>query len=278
MNAAWLILLAGGVGATIGYLVGRRGSTPVHRHAGSLTGAATPHLLPDPALEWLRRASGALGVWAVESSAPGLGEKTYQSLDPSWTVGDEQLEAIERRLASSAARDGDTAERLETGLLLTTSAGGAVVGALLPPDSAAARQEAVRGDLAALLDGVGRRPVLHDLSQVQEGLAIETVESVGMRLAYQVERIAGAEAYVAVAEGAGVRIIGVSGLADRRALGQTLPPDATLDAGRLGRRGRDHERRSAGRTGSRPPAASAGARGPAGAARRRHRRRGLAGA
>lgn len=212
----------------IGYALGRRRAVPPHRHAGALTGAATPHLLPDPALEWLRRASGALGVWAVEATAPGLGEKTYQSLDPSWTVGDEQLEAIERRLAASATRDGDSAERMDTGLLLTASAGGAVVGALLPPDSPAARHEAVRGDLAALLDGVGRRPVLHDLSQVQEGLAIETVESVGMRLAYQVERIAGAEAYVAVSEGAGVRIIGVSGLADRRALGQTLPKEAAL--------------------------------------------------
>lgn len=228
MNAAWLILLAGGAGATIGYLVGRRRPAPSSSQASSLTRAATPHLLPDPALEWLRRASGARGVWALESTAPGLGEKTYQSLDPSWAVGDAELDAIERRLASSAARDGETAERMDAGLLLTASAGGAVVGAVLPPDVPATRQEAVRGDLAALLDGVGRRPVLHDLSQVQEGLAIETVESVGMRLAYQVERIAGAEAYVAVAEGSGVRVIGVSGLADRRALGQVLPSDATL--------------------------------------------------
>lgn len=228
MNAVWLILLAGGAGATIGYLVGRRRPAPSPRHAGSLTHAATPHLLPDPALEWLRRASGALGVWAVESGGPGLGERRYQSFDPAWNAADEQLEAVERRLAASAARDGETAERMEIGLLLTMSAAGAVVGALLRPDSAAARQEAVRGDLAALLDGVGRRPVLHDLSQVQEGLAIETVESVGMRLAYQVERIAGAESYVAVSEGTGVRVIGVSGLADRRALGQVLPSDATL--------------------------------------------------
>ena len=228
MNVAWLILLAGGVGATIGYLVGRRGSTPVHRRAGSLTGAATPHLLPDPALEWLRRASGALGVWALESQGPGAGARTYQSIEPRWRVGESELELIERRLTAAAQRDGEGAERMDTGLLLTASAGGAVVGALLPPDAPAARQTAARGDLAALLDGVGRRPVLHDLSQVQEGLAIETVESVGMRLAYQVERIAGAEAYVAVSEGAGVRIIGVSGLADRRALGQTLPKDATL--------------------------------------------------
>lgn len=228
MNPGWVILLAGGAGAAFGYLVGRRRPPAPNRHAGALTGAATPHLLPDPALEWLRRASGALGVWAVESGGPGLGERRYQSIDPAWQAGDEQLEAVERRLAASATRDGVTAERMDIGLLLTASAAGAVVGAVVPADTPAGRQEAVRGDLVALLDGVGRRPVLHDLSQVQEGLAIETVESVGMRLAYQVERIAGAEAYVAVVEGAGVRVIGVSGLADRRALGQVLPPDAPL--------------------------------------------------
>ena len=49
-----------------------------------------------------------------------------------------------------------------------------------------------------------------------------------MRLAYQVERIAGAEAYVAAVEGTGCRVIGVSGLADRRALGQVLPAEAML--------------------------------------------------
>lgn len=228
VNVAWLALLIGGVGAAIGFLAGRRVPRGHRRPPGALTGAATPHLLPEPALEWLRRASGARGVWAVESKGPGLGEKTYQSLDAGWGAGEVELEVIARRLAGAAGRDGEGAERMESGLLLTVSAGGAVVAILLPSDAAAGRQGAAREDLVALLDGVGRRPVLHDLSQVQEGVAIETVESVGMRLAYQVERIAGAEAYVAATEPGGVRVIGVSGLADRRALGQLVPADATL--------------------------------------------------
>ena len=225
MTAPWLLALAG---AAVGYLLGRRTSNRRPPSIGGPPEAATPHLLPDPALEWLRRASGAFGVWAIETKGPGLGARTYQSLAPAWAATDAEIDLIDQRLGAAAQRDGEGAERLDAGLLLSAAAGGAVAGALLPVDASAPQQAGVRTDLMALLDGVGRRPVLHDLAQVQEGLAIETVESVGMRLAYQVERIAGAEAYVAAAEQGGVRVIGVSGLADRRALGQLLPAEATL--------------------------------------------------
>ncbi len=223
ITVAWTV-----AGVVAGWLAGRsrRARRPSLR--AGLPGAATPHLLPDPALEWLRRAVNALGVWAIETKGPGRGTRMYQSLAPDWPAADAELGLIEQRLGGAAARDGAGAERLEAGLLLIASAGGAVVAALLPADAAQQAQATVRSDLAALLDGIGRRPVLHDLAQVQDGQAIESVESVGMRLAYQVERIAGAEAYVAVAEEAGVRVIGVSGLADRRALGQVLPAEATL--------------------------------------------------
>lgn len=217
--------------------------------------AATPHLLPDPALEWLRRATGALGVWAVETKGPGQGARTYQSLSPDWRASDAELDLIEGRIKAASTRDGDGAERLDAGLLLISAAGEAVVAALVPAELDRAAQARLRGDLAALLDGIGRRPVLHDLAQVQDGLAIESVESVGMRLAYQVERIAGAEAYVAASEGSGTRVIGVSGLADRRALGQVVPAEATL--ARVAR-------------GSGPEAASGDPLGGSAADRRRH--------
>lgn len=228
MIGAWLLLLGGAAGGVGGFLLGRRSRGEPSRHRTGWTGAATPHLLPDPALEWLRRAVRARGVWALETKGPGKGTRTYQSLDPDWHATDVDLDVIERRLGAAASRDGEGAERLEAGLLLLVSAGEAVVAALMKSDTPHAMQVSVRGDLAALLDGVGRRPVLHDLAQVQDGLAIESVESVGMRLAYQVERIAGAEAYVAAAGPAGTRVIGVSGLADRRALGQLLPAESVL--------------------------------------------------
>ncbi|MEZ4412481.1 MAG: GGDEF domain-containing protein [Gemmatimonadales bacterium] len=243
------------LGAAAGFLVARRRRPVPPRGRTGLPDAATPHLLPDPALEWLRRASGAHGLWAVETKGPGQGARTYQSLSPAWRVTDTELDLIEERIKAASTRDGDGAERLDAGLLLIASAGGAVVAALVPADLPSAAQATLRGDLAALLDGIGRRPVLHDLAQVQDGLAIESVESVGMRLAYQVERIAGAEAYVAASEGAGTRVIGVSGLADRRALGQVLPADATL--ARVSR-------------GAQPEAASGDPLGGSGTDRRRH--------
>jgi diguanylate cyclase (GGDEF)-like protein len=228
VSAGWSGALAGAAGAVAGYFLGLRGRGATVRKGADLVTAATPYLLPDPALGWLRRAAGALGVWAVEHQGSSGGTRTYQSLDPAWAPDEGVLEAIEHRLAASAVRDGNGAERLDAGLLLTASAGGAVTGILLPADSPGSAQPGVLSDLAALLDGIGRRPILHDLAQVEEGMAVETVESVGMRLAYQVERIAGAEAYVAVSEGESARVIGVSGLADRRALGQLLPVDADL--------------------------------------------------
>ncbi len=237
VTAAWLGLLMGGAGATLGYLLGRRAARPSVRHGSSRTEAATPHLLPDPALAWLRRASGARGVWAVETGPDGIGSTTYQSLAPDRGPDDATLDNIERRLAACAQRDGTGAERLEAGLLLTASAGGSVAAALLETDPPAGLQEATRNDLAALLDGIGRRPVLHDLAQVEEGVSIETVGSVGMRLAFQVERIAGGEVYVSAREPAGARIIGVSGLGDRRALNQLLPPDSPLARVAAGREG-----------------------------------------
>ncbi len=212
----WLLAL--GAGVALGVLAGRR-LRPSHPPPfGRLPDAATPHLLPDPALEWLRRAVAARGVWAVETKGPGKGARTYQSIDPDWRVAEGVLEVIEQRLGAASGRDGEGVERLEPGFLLTASAGGAVVAALLPSDVSQAIQASVRNDLAALLDGIGRRPVLHDLAQVQDGLAIESVESVGMRLAYQVERIAGAEAYVAA--------IGRCGCTGDRRVGTRGPPDA----------------------------------------------------
>ncbi len=50
-----LILIGLAAGVT-GWLLGRR-----YRPSGVREGVA-PHLLPDPALEWLRRAHRALGV------------------------------------------------------------------------------------------------------------------------------------------------------------------------------------------------------------------------
>ncbi len=226
MNPVGLALLAAAAGLVGGVLLARRRRpAPAGAPAG---GAVTPHLLPDPALAWLRRATGAHAILVLESGQGGSGGREYQAVDPQWDGDESELALLATRLRAAAERDGDGAERLEGGFLLTASSAGTAVGVLLSATASAAARAAARGDVLALLEGVVRRPVLHDLAQVQEGTVGESVESVGMRLAYQVERIAGAEAYVGVTEAAGVRVVGVSGLADRRALGQVLSREAPL--------------------------------------------------
>ena len=101
MTGGWLLALAG---AAAGFLLGRRARTGRFPVPGGLPEAATPHLLPDPALEWLRRASGAFGVWAIETKGPGLGARTYQSLAPTWPATDAEIDLIEQRLAAAAHR------------------------------------------------------------------------------------------------------------------------------------------------------------------------------
>jgi hypothetical protein len=54
------VVLAALAGAFAGWTLARRRGLP------PLAAGVGPHLLPDPALEWLRRSYGALGVWVAE--------------------------------------------------------------------------------------------------------------------------------------------------------------------------------------------------------------------
>ena len=70
----------------------------------------------------------------------------------------------------------------------------------------------VEADLRRLLDGVRRRPQVVALAQAQtQEASLESTGSVGLRLAYQLERVLDAQVIVAATE----------------ALGES-PPDATL--------------------------------------------------
>ena len=64
-------------------------------------------------------------------------------------------------------------------------------------------------------------------AQSQEA-SLESVGSVGLRLAYQLERTLDAQIVVAAVDTSGVRVIGVSGRGDRRLLDSFLPPESEL--------------------------------------------------
>jgi diguanylate cyclase (GGDEF)-like protein len=232
MSILWVIVGAL-IGAGIAWLFSRRGRPP------GVAPGVSPHLLPDPALEWLRRAHGAAGVWVAEMDSRE-GEPHAERVVDAERLSVAQIVAVDRRLERARDQEQSGAERMEGGTLVFHAAAGIAVGLLLPGGSDAGRLEVAESDLRRLADGVRRRPQMVQLVQAQtQEASLESVGSVGLRLAYQLERMLDAQVVVAAAEGGAdptgeagggdwVRVIGVSGRGDRRLLETTLPPESDL--------------------------------------------------
>jgi diguanylate cyclase (GGDEF)-like protein len=225
----WLVPAAVAVlSGVIGWLWGRR------RGGGRVNSGVAPHLLPDPALEWLRRAHRALGVWVAELSPGEEGPRAERILEPE-RLSISQIVAVDRRLERARDQEQSGAERMDGGMLVFHAQAGAAVGLLLPDRVEAGSLGAVEDDLRRLLDGIRRRPQLVALTQAQSQQAsLESVGSVGLRLAYQIERTLDAQVVVAAVDGENVRVIGVSGRGDRRLLDSVLPSGSDLAQVALG--------------------------------------------
>jgi diguanylate cyclase (GGDEF)-like protein len=229
------LTLAALLGGVAGWALGRRPGAP------RLAPGVGPHLLPDPALEWLRRSHGALGVWLAELDPGEEGPRAERLVDAE-RLSIAQITAVDRRLERARDQEQSGAERLEGGTLVFHASAGSAVGLLLPDGLDAGRLELVERDLQRLLDGMRRRPQLMELTQARtHEVPLESVASVGLRLAYQLGRILDEQAVVVVNESAGesvvagtarreasVRVIGVSGRGDRRLLDALLPPESRL--------------------------------------------------
>lgn len=219
--AAALGALAGWVGARL-----RAGGGALGRGGG--TGALGVHLLPDPALGWLLRAHGAVGVWVTELAPGEEGPRAERMVDAE-RLSVAQIAAVDRRLERARDQEQGGAERLEGGTLLFRAAGGVAAGLLLPTERASGRLTEAERDLDRLVEAVRRRPHIVALAQAQtQEASLESVGSVGLRLAYQLERSLDAEVVVAAADQGVVRVIGVSGRADRRLLDVVLPQASEL--------------------------------------------------
>lgn len=233
--AQGLIALVGGaaLGAAAVWWLDRRETprTAVREGVG-------PHLLPDPALAWLRRAHGALGVWVTELDPSEEGPRAERIVDAE-RLGVGQITAVDRRLERARDQEKGGAERMEQGTLVFQAGGGFAVGLLLPeghPSEALAQAE---DDLRRLLDGVRRRPQIVALAQAgTQDASIESVESVALRLAYQLERVTGGGVLVAAREPGGVRIVGASGRADRRLRDMVAAEDSIIARVARGEQGR----------------------------------------
>lgn len=239
---ALALLLSLAVGAAVGWWLARR------REAMPLAPGVGPHLLPEPALEWLRRSHEALGVWVAELDPREEGPRAERIVDAE-RLGVAQIVAVDRRLERARDQEQSGVERMESGILVFHAAAGAAVGLLLPNTADAVQLSQAEDDLKRLLDGVRRRPQIVELAQAQADEASpESVSSVGLRLAYQLERALGGQVIVAARQlpdtlvrdprtpDLGVRVIGVSGHADRRLLDTLLPDGCALSEVALGNR------------------------------------------
>jgi diguanylate cyclase (GGDEF)-like protein len=227
------------IGFVAGVLVGAAlawAALLLRRHRTlALTRGATvgAHLLPEPAFGWLLRAHGALGVWVSEVGAGEEGPRTERQVDAD-RLSVTQVEAVDRRLERARDAEERGVERLGVGMLVFRGQGGFAVAILLPHTSDAGRLPGVERDLEALLEGVQRRPQIVAIAQTQtQDAQLESAGSVGLRLAYQLERSLETDIVVAAVETSApgevrVRVVGVSGRGDRRLLESVLPPNAEL--------------------------------------------------
>jgi len=217
-----LVLALGIVVFIIGWLIGRR------QRSTRVRAGVAPHLLPDPALEWLRRAHRAVGVWITELDPGEEGPRAERILEPE-RLSVAQIVAVDRRLERARDQEQSGVERMESGTLVFHAQAGAAVGLLLADGSDTAALAVVEDDLRRLLEGVRRRPQIIALTQAQsQEASLESVGSVGLRLAYQLERTLDAQVVVVAVETSGVRVVGVSGRGDRRLLDTFLPPESEL--------------------------------------------------
>ena len=138
-----------------------------NRDTTGVRSGVAPHLLPDPALEWLRRAHGAIGVWITELDPAEEGPEAERIRGARAAIG-----GSDRRGRSPAGTGtGSGAERSGTdwkaGCWCFMPRLAPAVGLLLPESFDAGRLAGVEDDLRRLLEGVRRRPHIVALTQAQ---------------------------------------------------------------------------------------------------------------
>jgi diguanylate cyclase (GGDEF)-like protein len=217
-----LVVAVAAIAGVAGWIAGRK------QRQNELRPGVSPHLLPDPALEWLRRAHHAIGVWITELDPGEEGPRAERILEPE-RLSVAQIIAVDRRLERARDQEQSGVERMETGMLVFHAQAGAAVGLLLSEGFEANGLPVVEDDLRRLLEGMRRRPQIVALTQAQaQETSLESVGSVGLRLAYQLERSLDSQVVVAAIDTSGVRVIGVSGRGDRRLLESLLPPESEM--------------------------------------------------
>ena len=209
-------LLAG----ILGWLVGRRRT----KEAVALSPVPLTDLPASdpPELAWIGRANGALGVWLRSLGYPET-RSVIQPLLPSDTA-----QAISDRLPGlrTIAGGGHTGlERLEEGSLVFVAAEDFQVAMLLPPRAPHARPMAELEQLVATLRSRGT----FEAASARSPAGGESVESIAVRLAFELERLMDAEVAIAVRLQRGAQVLGTALRADPHLHRITAAPGSPVD-------------------------------------------------
>ncbi len=214
----WLLGVGVGAVGVLGWRWGRR----------TAPGGRSEVPAPEPVLRWLARSAGALGAWMSTAGRSGDLERRWRrELPVEARLDSGVISAVEARLTTLRGQEASGAERLDAGTLLYAAAGESVVGVLLPPGAGPERLREVGDDLVALLESLSTAAPESPISTAGEGM-VESVGSIGLRLAYQLERVLHAEVIVALSTPSAVRVIGTSSRADRRLLDMVAQPGSPI--------------------------------------------------
>jgi diguanylate cyclase (GGDEF)-like protein len=215
--AEWLVYLIGiGLGGILAWRVAtRRAVLPFAKGSEAVPPTSDP-----PELGWVFRANGALGLWlrrergtAAELTDPGLNPATERAI----------AERLGGLAGPGAGQSG--VERLEEGNLVYVASEDVQVAVLLP----AGRQTgtALR-DLEQVVSIIRTREVL-EVATGRTPSAGQSVVSIAVRLALEVERLCDAEAAVAVRRLRGAQVMGAALRADPHLHRAIAAPGSPVD-------------------------------------------------
>jgi diguanylate cyclase (GGDEF)-like protein len=202
----WTLVLVGiALGSVLGWVIGRLFTEKVVPPAPSPPRSQPPVVSDPPELAWIARANGAQGVWMRRSARANVVEVA----DPA--VPEAVRRAIEGRLARLASGNGRTeVERIEEGVTVYIASDDVQLAILLPPKQPFAQAQR---DLEGFVGLLRTREMLELASQKPAGSG-ETVNSIAIRLAMEIEKLLEAEVAVAVRRPRGAQVIGTSVRAD----------------------------------------------------------------
>jgi diguanylate cyclase (GGDEF)-like protein len=216
---AWLA-----VGIAVGAILGL-----AWRWRRAIPGSHSDVPAPEPVLRWLARSAGALGAWlSTPGRAGDLQRRWRREMPAEARLDPGVISVVEARLAALRGQQASGAERLDAGTLLYAAAGESVVGVLLPAGVGSERLREVGDDLVALLESLSTPAPDPEHGGAGGEVVVESVGSIGLRLAYQLERVLHAEVIVALTTQVAVRVIGTSSRADRRLLDAVAQPGSPM--------------------------------------------------